>query len=155
MLLPVLAENGRPDVAMNLLLQDTQPSWLSQIERGATTIWETWEGYDKHGKAWFSQNHYGLGAIAGWLQEGIAGLSPIAPGYRRFRVAPLVAGGLTYATATIETPFGYAKSAWRVTDSIVKLEVIVPPGTSANIYLGNGCNEQVGSGTHHFEWNHL
>ena len=155
MLLPVLAENGRPDVAIKLLMQDTQPSWLSQIERGATSVWETWEGYDKHGKAWFSQNHYGLGAVAGWLQEGIAGLSPIAPAYRRFRVAPLVASGLTYAEATIETPFGYAKSAWQVTDGIVKLEVIVPPGTRADIYLGTDCNKQVGSGTHHFEWKHL
>ncbi len=88
---------------------------------------ETWEGYGKYGKAWFSQNYYGLGAIAGWLQEGIAGSSPTAPAYRCFRVAPLIAGGLTYATATIETPFGYAKSAWQFTDGIVKLEVIVSP----------------------------
>ncbi|CAF2714765.1 unnamed protein product [Rotaria sp. Silwood2] len=154
MLTHVLAENGRPDIAITLLLQDTQPSWLSQIERGATTIWETWEGYDKHGKALASQNHYSLGAVTGWFQEGIAGLVPIAPGYRRFRVAPLVTSSLTHATATIETPFGYAKAAWRVTDDVVKLEVIVPPGTSADIYLGNGCNEQVGSGTHHFEWKH-
>ena len=155
MLIYILAENGRSDVAMNLLLQDTQPSWLSQNERGGTTVWETWEGYDKHGKVVASQNHYSLGAVTGWLQEGIAGLSPTAPGYRRFRVAPLIVAELTHATATIETPFGCAKSAWCVANSVVKLEVVVPSGTSADIYLGNGDVEKVGSGTHHFEWQHL
>ena len=41
MLLPVLADNGRMDVAWRLLLQTTSPSWLYQVERGATTVWET------------------------------------------------------------------------------------------------------------------
>ncbi|WP_350309139.1 hypothetical protein [Curtobacterium sp. ME-Dv--P-122a] len=36
-LLFVLADNGRADVAARILLQTTTPSWISQIERGATT----------------------------------------------------------------------------------------------------------------------
>jgi alpha-L-rhamnosidase len=57
MLLPVLAAHGRVDVAFRLLLQDTPLSWLYQVERGATTIWETWEGYNEKGDAKASHNH--------------------------------------------------------------------------------------------------
>lgn len=154
MLLPVLAAHGRPDLAFRLLLQTTNPSWLFQVERGATTVWETWEGYDKNGKGKFSHNHYAFGAVAAWLQEGIAGLSPAAPGYRRIRIAPLIGGGLTYATGSLETPFGLASSAWRLVDGFVDLDVSTPLGTTAEIHLGDGRVEEVGSGTYHFRWAH-
>ncbi|GAA4990858.1 hypothetical protein GCM10023205_73250 [Yinghuangia aomiensis] len=39
-LLPVLADTGHLDVAYELLFQDSHPSWLAMIDRGATTIWE-------------------------------------------------------------------------------------------------------------------
>lgn len=45
-LLPVLADTGHLDLAYELLAQDTPPSWLSMVERGATTVWEDWEGVD-------------------------------------------------------------------------------------------------------------
>ena len=50
-LLPVLADTGHLDVAYELLLQDTPPSWLAMVERGATTVWEDWEGIDDDGNA--------------------------------------------------------------------------------------------------------
>ena len=40
----VLSEHGRLEVAYALLKQDTMPSWLYQVKKGATTIWETWDG---------------------------------------------------------------------------------------------------------------
>src|SRR5690242_2813741 len=48
-LLPVLADHGYLEVAYQLLLQDTPPSWLTMVDRGATTVWEEWEGVDGHG----------------------------------------------------------------------------------------------------------
>ena len=50
-LLPVLADTGHLDVAYELLLQDTPPSWLAMVERGATTVWEDWEGIAADGTA--------------------------------------------------------------------------------------------------------
>ena len=76
---------------------------------------------------------------------------PAAPGYRRIRIDPHVGGGLTRAASTIETPFGLAKSAWQLEAGVVKLEVIVPAGTSANVHLGDDRVEQVGSGMYSFE----
>ena len=78
----------------------------------------------------------------------------ITPAYRRFRIAPLIVDGLIHATATIETPFESAKNASYLEGSTVKLEVMVPAGTVAEIYLGDDRNEEVGSGPYYFQWKH-
>ncbi len=63
------------DTAYKLLLQDTAPSWLYEVEKGATTVWETWTGIDDE---WTPQsiscNHYCYGAICGWLFGGVCGI---------------------------------------------------------------------------------
>ena len=111
-LLPVLADAGHLDVAYELLLQDTEPSWLTMIDRGATTIWERWEGIDEDGVA---------ARVAQPLLQGRGDLVPAPvrrrassgssrPG-RRFRVAPRPGGGLTWAQAEHESPHG--RSRWR------------------------------------------
>ncbi|HYW97237.1 MAG TPA: family 78 glycoside hydrolase catalytic domain, partial [Bacteroidales bacterium] len=40
----VLTRFGHDDVAYELLLQKTYPSWLYPVTMGATTIWERWDG---------------------------------------------------------------------------------------------------------------
>jgi alpha-L-rhamnosidase len=151
MLLPVLVDGGRPDVAWRLLLQDSTPSWLHQIARGATTVWETWEGYDDKGRANASHNHYAFGAVAGFLTERIAGLRPAAPGYRVIGIAPLIGGGLTHARASVQTPFGVASSSWARRERTVTLTVTIPPGATAHVQAGEARHE-ISSGTHAFSW---
>lgn len=152
MLLPLLAEYGRPDLSYRLLMQTSNPSWLYQIEKGATTIWETWEGHDEDGNAKASHNHYALGAAASWLVQGICGITPASPGYRRVRIAPCVGGGLTRAAASVDTPFGKLTSTWEVEQDQVLLQVSLPLGTVGEIRLGDGGVEMAGPGTHAFRW---
>jgi alpha-L-rhamnosidase len=154
LILEVLGAGGRADIAYRVLLQNTGPAWLAQIERGATTTWETWEGYDAKGNGKGSHNHYAFGAVVRWLYEGIAGLAPIAPGYRHIRIAPSIGGGLSYARSSIETPLGRASSAWNLERSTVTLEATVPPGCRADVHLGDGRVEHMGSGTRTFRWQH-
>ena len=87
-LLPVLADTGHLDVAYDLLFQDTEPSWLVMVDRGATTVWEEWGGVDADGDPHASLNHYSKGAVISFLHQYVAGLQLLEPGYRRFRVAP-------------------------------------------------------------------
>jgi alpha-L-rhamnosidase len=151
MLLPELIRGGRTDVAMRLLSQTTNPSWLYQVEHGATTVWETWEGSDANGRAKESHNHYALGAITGWLVEGLAGLAPAAPGYRRIRIAPTITDRPDYAGATLDTPFGLAASRWQRAGGVVTIDVTVPAGTVADVVLpGDTQIRTVGSGEHSF-----
>lgn len=149
LLLQALSENGHADVAYRVLLQETAPSWLGQLNRGATTWWETWEGYEENGHAKVSHDHYTFGSVTRWLHEHVAGLRPIEAGYRRFLVAPVIGGGLTSASSAIDTPYGRAASSWQITRGRIRLSVTVPPGTTAEVRIGDRV-EQVGAGQHEF-----
>jgi alpha-L-rhamnosidase len=154
MLLTVLSDNGCADIAYSLLMQNRGHSFLNQVETGATTPWETWTGYDETGRAKGSHNHVATGAATRWLQEGILGITPLEPGYRKIRIRPYVGGGLDHASGGIETAFGFCKSTWRVivTTGTVQLAVTIPAGTEAEVHLGDGRVCNVTSGTHFFEW---
>ena len=100
---------GHLDVAYELLVQDTPPSWLSMVERGATTVWESWEGIDAEGVPHDSLNHYSKGAVVSFLHRYVAGIQLLdgEPAYRHFRVAPVApGGGLTWAEAVHDSPYG-------------------------------------------------
>jgi alpha-L-rhamnosidase len=153
LLLPVLADAGRADVAYDLLFQDTPPSWMTMVDRGATTIWEMWDGVDENGKAHFSLNHFALGSVISFMHTHIAGirLGRDSAAYRRFRVAPVPGGDLTWARARLESPYGPIESAWRITsDAQFELQVTVPPGTAAEVRLPDGRVEMAEPGRWQF-----
>ena len=70
----MLADHGHLDLAYELLFQDTEPSWLTMIDRGATTMWERWDGVDADGVPHESLNHYSKGAVISFLHRYVAGL---------------------------------------------------------------------------------
>jgi alpha-L-rhamnosidase len=162
-----LSDAGRVDEAYDLLLQSGCPSWLYMIEAGGTTIWERWDALrpdgtvniseltggrsdDESGGGMVSFNHYAAGAVGDWLYRRVAGIEPVEGGYREFRVAPLVGGGLTWAHAAVQTPYGRASSSWRVEGKRMLLTVEVPVSTRASVELPDGTERLVESGTHEF-----
>lgn len=147
LLLPALADAGQVDTAYELLLQDTEPSWLTMVDRGATTVWESWNGVDADGVAHESLNHASLGAVVSFLHHHVAGLRATSPGYRSFRVQPLPGGGLTHADLRLDSPYGPIVVAWRLVDGVLRLDLEVPPGTTAEVCLPDGTTT-VGPGTH-------
>jgi alpha-L-rhamnosidase len=150
LLLPALCDNGREDIAWQVLLNPTAPSWLAQIEQGATTIWETWDGHDKKGRPADSHNHYAFGSVSQWLHEYVAGVRPLEPGYRKFLVAPTF-GPLSYASTNISTPYGVISAKWERSDHRASLSLTVPAGAEAVIQIED-LREFVGVGTHSFVW---
>jgi alpha-L-rhamnosidase len=135
----VLTRFGHLDVAYDLLNQKTVPSWLYPITKGATTIWETWDGVKPDGSVSLSLNHYSLGAIGSWLYQGVAGLEldPECPGYRRFLVQPHPGGGLTRAQATYESAYGTIIAGWEDANGCRTVAVTVPANTTATVRLPN------------------
>ncbi|WP_375387042.1 family 78 glycoside hydrolase catalytic domain [uncultured Amnibacterium sp.] len=150
LLLPVLADAGLAELAYDLLLQDSWPSWLGMIDAGATTIWERWQGYDADGMPSQSHNHYSKGAVIGFLHRYTAGIRPLEPGYRRFAVRPVPTARLDRAEATHDSPYGRIRSAWRRTPTGILLEVEVPPGATCEVTPPGGATVVVGVGTHRF-----
>jgi alpha-L-rhamnosidase len=149
-----LSSIGAYETAFRLLNQRACPSWLYPVTMGATTIWERWDSMLPDGSInpgeMTSFNHYAFGAVADWMQRVIAGLAPAAPGYRRLAIQPHPGGGLTYARASLRTPYGLAESSWTLEEGKMTLTVILPPNTTASVTLP-GTQEtlyEVGSGTH-------
>lgn len=151
LLLPALADAGQVEAAYRLLLQDSEPSWLVMLDRGATTMWERWNGVDADGAAHHSLNHYSKGAVASFLHRHVAGLRPTSPGYRTFEVAPQPGGRLAWARARHESPYGPIEVIWRIDGGVLTMDVDVPGGTSAVVVLPDGRTHEAGPGRHTFE----
>ncbi len=149
-LLPVLADTGHLDVAYELLFTDTMPSWLYMIDRGATTMWERWDGIREDGTPFESLNHYSKGAVVSFLHRYVAGIRLLdsGPGYRHFRIEPQPGGGLTWVRAEHDSPYGRIESSWRLTEDALELTVTVPPGTTAEVVLPDGTVENLSVGRH-------
>ena len=87
-LLDVLCDSGYPEVARTLLWQSEMPSWLYEVDRGATTIWEAWDAIAPDGEIRpMSFNHYAPGSVDDWLYRRVAGIRPTSPGYRTAVIA--------------------------------------------------------------------
>jgi alpha-L-rhamnosidase len=152
-----LTDAGAGADAYRLLLQTECPSWLYAVTMGATTIWERWDALLPDGTInpgeMTSFNHYALGAVADFLHRAVAGLAPVAPGYRRMLVRPRPGGGLTHARAAHDTPYGRAEVDWTVTGGRLTLRVLVPPNTTAAVHLPEAPDRPIeaGPGEHVFQ----
>ena len=112
-----------------MLLRLEAPSWLYQVEMGATTVWERWDALAPDGSihsgematddssGMLSFNHYAYGAVIDWIYRYVAGIAPTLerPGYRRIIVAPRPSTAIPWARASIETRLGAASVDWRLT----------------------------------------
>lgn len=134
-LMRTLSDNGRPDVAFAIATQTTYPGWGYMVEKGATTIWELWNG-DTADPAMNSMNHVmQIGDLAVWMYEYLAGIRPDAgkPGFRHIQIRPVPVEGLSYVKATHRSLYGPISSSWTRTGGRLQLEVTIPPNTTATI----------------------
>ncbi|WP_436064036.1 family 78 glycoside hydrolase catalytic domain [Arthrobacter sp. LjRoot14] len=151
-LLPALADNGQLDLAYELLMQDSAPSWLVMVDRGATTIWEDWDGIGPDGSAKGSLNHYSKGAVVSFLHRHTAGLrqAPGSAGWERVIIEPRPGAGLTSASTSHRGPQGLIDVGWTIDDGVLTLTATIPSGTTADIRLPGEPATAVGPGIHTF-----
>lgn len=164
-LCPTLSEYGMTDLAYNLLLQSDNPSWLYEVDNGATTVWERWdsfksgEGFNKHEWNMNSFNHYAYGVIAEWIYRDMLGIEADYedPGFHHFILAPqpdmrdesqLPKGQkrIDWARGSIETPYGTITSEWkRDKKGEIRYSFTVPFNTTATFYQpqADGTTKQI------------
>jgi len=131
--LRVLADAGRHDVIWDVVTESSYPGYGHLVESGATALPEYWDGPGGHG----SQNHFMLGAIDTWLTGHVAGLGQSAESvaYSDLVIRPVVVGDLTEATAQTRTVRGVVRSHWHRSDDVFELEVTIPPGPAATVWV--------------------
>lgn len=155
-LLDALCKIGRMDLAYDLLWQDKRPSWLSEVDAGATTIWENCFGYDDNGNpGTLSFNHYSFGCVDDWMFRYIGGIDTDTPGYKHLLFAPKPDGRLQYAERTFRTSQGEAACSWKIEETAggkkFHMHIIIPCNTTATIILPDGSIEEKGSGEYTFQ----
>ncbi|MDB6082365.1 MAG: alpha-L-rhamnosidase [Gammaproteobacteria bacterium] len=134
-LLDVLADTGHADVAVSLLLQTGYPSWGYMVAKGATTMWERWNG-DVGDVAMNSYNHYAFGAVVGFMYRRLAGIAPAEPGFRRIEINPLFDSRIGRVRASYDSCVGrISTDVSGDAQGLSRLAVDIPPNTVARVHL--------------------
>ncbi|MDR0731601.1 MAG: glycoside hydrolase family 78 protein [Treponema sp.] len=172
--LKVRSENGRRDLAYELLLKEDFPSWLYQVKRGATTVWEHWDGLKPDGTMWSpgmnSFNHYAYGSVYDWIFSVLGGVDTDEerPGFARTLLRPCPGPGLSWADTAYESVYGSIKLRWEIRGGTMNIAAEIPPNTDAEMNLPGaepgiiggisfsaaegGASAILGSGHYNFEY---
>lgn len=132
--LDVLADAGLDATVYDLLLRTDYPSWGYMVMKGATTTWERWNS-DAGDVTMNSFNHYALGAVIGFVYRRIAGIDPIAPGFSRFRVNPVLDARIASGGADYDAMPGRISTDWTLGKGRFRLKLRVPANSHAEVHL--------------------
>ena len=148
-LLHALTDMGRTDLAWLLATNKQYPSWGYMAERGATTIWELWNG-DTASPKMNSGNHVMLlGDLLSWLYEDIAGIRAAGAGFKHIAMQPdFSVDEIDDIDASYQSIYGRIVSRWKKDHEKLFWHVEIPANTRATLRMPDGTVKEVGSGVH-------
>ena len=151
-LMHTLTDMGRSDMAWQLATNSGYPSWGYMAEKGATTIWELWNG-DTANPAMNSGNHVMLlGDLISWLFEDVAGINHDNSGFKHIVLKPdFTVDDMNQVNGSYKSVYGTIVSNWKKSKGMVIWDVEIPANTTADVYLPDGTIKIIGSGKYHFE----
>ena len=128
--LNVLSEYNQIELAYAILNQLSFPGFGYMIKKGATSIWETWQGDQSH-------SHPMFGSVCQWFYQYLAGIRPDEkhPGYKLVHLKPYPVQDLSFVNSSYESPYGKIKSNWKRADARFVYDISVPVNTTAMVYV--------------------
>ncbi|CAL1517745.1 family 78 glycoside hydrolase catalytic domain [Chitinophaga sp. MM2321] len=132
-----LTDNGAGELAYKLATNTTYPSWGYMITKGATTIWELWNG-DAANPMMNSGNHQMLlGDLLVWYYEYLAGIKTDDKevAFKKIIMNPIFPEDLDFVNASLNTKYGIVKSAWKKTATGLEWNITIPANTTAVVTL--------------------
>lgn len=133
----VLSDNGRPDLAYTIATQKDYPGFGHMISKGATTLWELWNG-DTADPWMNSGNHVMLaGDFVIWLYQYLAGIKsdPAIPGFKHVIMKPHLVGDLKFVRAHYDSLRGRIASHWTREQGNFDWRISIPPNTTATVFI--------------------
>lgn len=132
--LPYIIQTARK-YGMNALLckfitRKTHPSYYAFILDGETTLGEYWETNPR------SRCHDMMGHIIEWFYNGLAGILPLEPGFKRVKIQPYLPEGMNELTCTYHSIQGEIAVTVIRKEGKVEIHVRVPDGVSYEIEEG-------------------
>jgi len=140
--LETLSKYVSPETVFEIVNSTEYPGWGHMIDRGATTIWETWKESDDI----YSNNHPMFGTITEWYYRWLGGIRPDPenPGFKKFILAPSIPKGLDYVNCSYQSPAGVITLNWRKdVDKSWRFEFSIPEGSVANVILPIAENDKI------------
>ena len=139
-----LVQNNQRELLYKMLNHDEVPGYGYQIKLGHTTLTEQWN--PKHGA---SMNHFMMGHIENLLIPDLLGIQRNGD---LIEIRPHPVGDVTWCKGSTESAFGTVSVHWWIADGTFHLDVTVPEGGFADVYLPHSEYAQsVGEGLHQFE----
>ncbi|MDR2037354.1 MAG: glycoside hydrolase family 78 protein [Bacteroidales bacterium] len=150
LLLKVLTENGRMDIAYRIMNQQDAPGYSYLLDDKYSCLWERWNGRA-------SRNHPMFGSVVAWFYNSLAGIrfDEENPGMKHMIIAPHPVDDLTFCKASYQSLYGTVRSEWEQTPDKFELTVEIPANNTATIHMPDkfkGDTEiiEVSSGTYRF-----
>ena len=139
MFFDVMRENDLNEIAYQVVNQNKYPGWGYMLQRGATTLWESWD-FPETGP---SRNHPMFGSVDEWFYRSLLGINPAEPGFRKVIIKPQPAGDLTWAEGSYRSVRGLISSSWKKSDAGFSLEVEIPPNVTAQVWIPSVDKSQI------------
>ena len=155
-ILPALSRSGHKEEAYRMFICTDFTSWLYPVTKGATSVWERWNGYEvAFGKTnenhMNSFNHFALGSVGQWMYEYQLGITSGEKGYKHFILQPSAGGNYTKLEGSYKSNYGIIRSAWTANGQgrMLTYSATIPANTIATLYLPlDGSQENFGSSTY-------
>ena len=143
-LFSVLIQNDQRELLYTMLNHDDVPGYGYQIKKGHTTLTEQWNP-----DLGASMNHFMMAHIENFLIPDLLGIRRTG---ELIEIHPHPVGDLTWCKGSTMSAYGEVKVSWQITNGTFALDIDIPLGGFADVYLPySGQAESVGDGHHHFE----
>lgn len=151
-LLDVLCDYGYQETAWNVLFQKKCPSWLYEVEKGATTVWENWDAVRTDGeRGECSFNHYAFGCVGDFLYRRVLGIQNAGIGYDKIRLAPEYSVPLKDVKGSFDSVRGKITFEWGKVGNGYFFKGEIPANTCATLILPNGEECRIDNGGFYYE----
>ena len=136
-LMQALDKSGRNDLAYTIVTQTDRPGWGYMVSKGATTVWERWDG-DTVGPLMNSEALLMLaGNLDAWFYQVLAGINydPAQPGFKHSIIKPQPLGDLRWVKARHDSMHGRIVSNWQRDGANLTMDLTIPVNTTATVYV--------------------
>ncbi len=131
-LFKTLRAHDRHDLLCEMVAQEDFPGWGDMLKRGATTMWESWEGT-------LSLLHSSYLYPGAWFMDGLGGIQPgpDGQGFKDFLLKPAMLKRLPieWVKTSYDSPYGTIVTQWKFQGAQIHLGTVVPPNTTAILIL--------------------
>lgn len=131
----LLCDYGEEELAYKMITRKEWPSYGHFIEKGLTALPESF--FPEFSEC-DSLNHHFFGDIANWFISKLTGIryNPDGNSHRRVDIRPCFISTLSFASASLKTPFGTVDAKWERSDDCIKLSVYADEGLEVTVYDG-------------------